>query len=276
MIADAGAGTAELMELAREVAVTAGRLAHEGRQRAQVAGTKTSEVDIVTEMDLATERCLIDLITRARPDDGVLGEEGGLRPGGSGLTWVIDPIDGTVNYLYGVGPWAVSVAVVEGEPDPATWSQLAGCVHEPSTGRAHWAGRGLGAFCDGQRLYGPPNVGLDRALIATGFGYLAGRRARQAQVLVALLPQVRDIRRLGSSALDLCNVAAGRVDGYYERGLNPWDHAAGGLVVAEAGAIVTGPHGRLPSAEMVVAGPPRLHAELLARLDDLDAYSDAV
>lgn len=266
---------AELTRLAVQVATEAGRFARDTRRAGiTVASTKTSEVDIVTAADTATESLLIEALLAARPHDGVLGEEGGLRPGTSGLTWVLDPIDGTVNYLYGAGPYAVSVAVVEGEPNPAGWSPLAGCVHDPVGERCYSAGRGDGAFCNGRRLPGPNLVGLQNALLATGFGYLAGRRRRQGRVLAALIADLRDIRRSGCASLDLCSVAVGLVDGYYERGLNPWDHAAGALVASEAGAVVSGPQGRLPGVDLVVAAGQRLHAELLARLDELDAAAD--
>lgn len=272
--------TSELRDLAVTAAQAAGQLIRDGRHKSlEVAFTKSSEVDIVTEMDLAAESLLIERILEQRPDDGILGEEGGLRPGTSGLTWVLDPIDGTVNYLYGVGPYAVSVAVVEGEPHPQLWSALAGCVYQPGTGDGqdgvtYDACRGQGAQRNGRPVAGPTDVGLRHALVGTGFGYLEARRRRQAAVIAALLPELRDIRRLGSAALDLCLVADGRLDGYFERGLNPWDHAAGALIAQEAGARVSGPGEGAPTVEMTIAAGPRLHRELSLRLRELDAFAD--
>lgn len=263
---------ADLAALAERAARAAGALIGQGRpDRVQVASTKTSPVDVVTAMDTAAEALVVELLLAERPDDGVLGEEGGLRAGRSGLTWVVDPIDGTVNYLYGIPAYAVSIAVVQGQPEPSGWTVLAGCVHNPSTGETWTATAGGGAFLDGRRLAGPAEVALDRALVGTGFGYVASRRRQQAAVLQALLPQVRDIRRIGSAALDLCALAGGRLDAYYERGLQPWDQAAGVLVAREAGARVTGPRGLHPGEDLVVGAAPRLHADLVRRLDELGA-----
>ncbi|MFV0459851.1 MAG: inositol monophosphatase family protein [Actinomycetales bacterium] len=268
-------GGRELADLAVRVAVAAGQFIRDRRpDDLAVAATKTSAVDVVTHMDTAAERLIIEQVMAARPHDGVLGEEGGLLPGDSGLTWVIDPIDATVNYLYGVGTYAVSVAVVDGEPDPQTWTPMAGCVYDPLGDVRYHAMAGAGAFADRRALPGPNDVDLAHALVATGFGYLAARRRKQAQVLTGLLPRVRDIRRLGCAALDLCLVADGRVDAYYERGLNPWDHAASGLVATESGVLVTGPHGLLPGHALLVAAGPRLHPQLLGLLDGLGAYND--
>jgi myo-inositol-1(or 4)-monophosphatase len=266
---------ADLVALAERVALAAGALVRDGRpDRVQVASTKTSPVDVVTAMDTAAEALLLEQLLAARPDDGLLGEEGGLRAGTSGLTWVVDPIDGTVNYLYGIPAYAVSVAVVQGQPEPAGWTVLAGCVHNPQTGETWTATAGGGAFLDGRRLEGPAEVPLDRALVGTGFGYVAERRRQQATVLQQLLPRVRDIRRAGSAALDLCALATGRLDAYYERGLQPWDQAAGVLVAREAGARVTGPRGLHPGEDLVVGAAPRLQAELLGLLDELGAERD--
>lgn len=268
-------GLDELRAVAVEVAWAAAHLVRDQRPEGlRVAGTKSSAVDIVTEMDTAAERLIIDLLMDRRPADGLLGEEGGLRPGSSGLTWVIDPIDATVNYLYQVGQYAVSVGVVEGQPDPAGWRQLAGCVVDPVAEITYWASSGGGAYRDGRPLPGPNRVHLSQALVATGFGYLAHRRATQARVLAGVLPRVRDIRRFGCASLDLVYVAEGRLDAYYERGLNPWDFAAAGLIAAEAGVRVSGPNGRHPDTEMVVAAEPQLHRVLLDILGDLDAYRD--
>ncbi len=270
-----GDGVAELLALAERVARSAGALVSEQRPRRLEVSTKSSPTDVVTQMDHAAEALLRELLLQARPADGLLGEEAGLRPGRSGLTWVVDPIDGTVNYLYGLPGYAVSVAVVTGDPQrPGQWSTVAGCVYSPQagpSGQAWTAGRGLGAFLDGRRLQLADPPPLARALIGTGFGYRAERRGNQARVLAGLLPRIRDIRRIGCAAMDLCMVADGRLDGYYERGLNPWDMAAGRLVVTEAGGQVRGLGGLPPSQELVIAAAAPLADALEAELVVLDA-----
>jgi myo-inositol-1(or 4)-monophosphatase len=265
-----------LTDLAERIARSAGDLIRDGRPaRVAVAATKSSEVDPVTAMDLASEAHLRELLARHRPDDGVLGEESGLQPGTSGLTWVLDPIDGTVNYLYGVPAYAVSVGLVAGDPDPERWTVVAGCVHSVVDGVTYTAGRGLGAFRDGRRIVVNEPRSLAMSLVGTGFGYRAERRRVQGRVLAELLPQVRDIRRIGSAALDLCRVAEGTLDVLYERGLNPWDLAAGEVVAREAGAEVRGLRGRAASADMAVVGPAATAATLADLLAALDADTDA-
>jgi myo-inositol-1(or 4)-monophosphatase len=259
---------AELRALAESFATEAGRLVREGRpERVEVAATKSSAVDPVTAMDRASEELLRARIASARPHDAILGEEGDDVPGTSGLTWVLDPIDGTVNYLYGVASYAVSVAVVEGPPDPARWTVLAGCVHSVVDGRTWTAARGLGAARDGRPLQVSQPASLAASLVGTGFGYGATRRALQARVLTQVLPRVRDLRRLGSAAIDLCLLAEGSLDLYYERGLNPWDLAAGGLVATEAGAVLTGLRGGPPGTTMTVAGAMPVVGELVQLLE---------
>jgi myo-inositol-1(or 4)-monophosphatase len=270
---DAGA-VAALRELAERAARAAGELVRDRPASLSVAATKSSPTDVVTAMDTAAERLLAELLLGERPDDGLLGEEGGLRPGTSGLTWVVDPIDGTVNYLYGIPAYAVSVAVVAGQPDTQSWQLLAGCVHNPATGETWTAGAGQGATLDGAPLQVNPPVPLERALVGTGFGYTVQRRREQAAVLAELLPQVRDIRRAGAAALDLCGVASGRLDAYYERGLQPWDMAAGALVVREAGGVVSGLSGLAPSEAMVLAAAPELAGALSAALVGLGPSRD--
>lgn len=263
---------ADLVAVAEEVARAAGALVHDGRpENVGVAATKSSAVDVVTAMDLASEELVRRELARLRPDDAVLGEEGGHLAGSSGVTWVVDPIDGTVNYLYGLPAYAVSVAAVVGEPTPATWTVVAACVHAPATRETWTAGRGLGAFLDGRRLELRAAPPLERCLLATGFGYLAERRRAQARVLAALLPQVRDVRRMGAAAVDLCQVATGRLDLYYERGLQPWDLAAASLVVEESGGVVTGLRGAPADDAMTVAGASERVAELVALLEELGA-----
>jgi myo-inositol-1(or 4)-monophosphatase len=271
------ADIAALRTLARSLAVEAGSLVRGGRPaRVEVADTKSSAVDPVTDMDRASEALLRRRLAARRPDDAVLGEEGDHSPGTSGLTWVVDPIDGTVNYLYGVASYAVSVAVVAGDPDPARWTVLAGAVHSIVDGVTWTAGLGLGADRDGEAIGVRRADSLATSLVATGFGYAAERRAHQAQVLTHVLPKVRDIRRLGSAAVDLCLVADGSFDLYYERGLNPWDMAAGGLVATEAGAALSGLRGEPATSLMTVAGTPERQRELVSLLEAADADADAV
>ncbi|QDW64732.1 inositol monophosphatase [Oerskovia sp. KBS0722] len=266
---------AELRALAERLAREAGALVRDGRpEHVEVAATKSSAVDVVTAMDAESEALLRRIIARERPDDAILGEEEGASAGTSGLTWVIDPIDGTVNYLYSVASYAISVAVVAGPPDPAEWTVLAGAVHSIVDGRTWTAGLGAGATLDGEPVAVNPAGPLATSLVGTGFGYDADRRRHQAQVLVDVLPQVRDIRRLGSAAIDLCLVATGSLDLYYERGLNPWDLAAGALVAQEAGATVTGLRGRAAGGDMTVAGAPQAVSDLVVILEAAGADSD--
>ncbi|WP_439654198.1 inositol monophosphatase family protein [Streptacidiphilus anmyonensis] len=260
---------AELLDVAVEAASRAGALLRDGRPAdLGVAATKSSAVDVVTEMDLAAEKLITELLAERRPDDGLLGEEGASREGTSGVRWVIDPLDGTVNYLYGLPAWAVSIAAeLDGEV-------VVGVVEVPPRGERVHAVRGQGAHLNGRALRVRTAPPMDRALIGTGFGYLQQRRARQAEVLATLLPRVRDIRRGGSAAVDLCDVAAGRLDGYYERGLNPWDYSAGALIAAEAGALVSGRPGQPASPELTVSAPTGLFEPLQAALEALGAWHD--
>ncbi|KQX66800.1 inositol monophosphatase family protein [Angustibacter sp. Root456] len=267
----------DLLVLAERAARAAGDLIRDERpDRLGVSATKTSPTDVVTVMDERSEALLRDLLLRERPDDGLLGEEGGGRAGSTGITWVVDPIDGTVNYLYGLPAYAVSVAAVTGDVRGGDWDVLAGCVHNPASGETFTAARGGGAFLDGRPLRVSDVSDPAQALVATGFGYEAERRRRQAEVVAAVLPQVRDIRRLGSAAIDLCQVACGRVDAYFERGLQPWDMAAGTLVAREAGAIVSGLAGAAPGEQFVLAAGPSLHAALEQILAPLRPDADAV
>ena len=267
---------ASLLDLAVRAARAGGDLIRDQRPAdLGVAETKSSPTDVVTVMDQACERLLRDLLLGERPDDAMLGEEGGGVPGTSGLTWVVDPVDGTVNYLYGIPQYAVSVAVVSGDPTDDTGHQvLAGCVHNPVSGETWTATPGGGAWLDGRPIRCTDVGDLSQALLATGFGYQASRRTHQAAVVAALLPQVRDIRRMGSGALDLCQVACGRVDGYLERGLHPWDLAAGALIAREAGAVVSGLGQAAAGYELVLAAGPRAHALLQDAVSGLGPDTD--
>ena len=290
MTAPPGGSPADLLELATSMAVAAGRLLLGRGGRPEVVATKSSPTDVVTEADRAAETMIRELIEEARPGDRVLGEEGG-ETGGAGeggagaggadgkgrVRWIVDPLDGTVNYLYGLPDWAVSIAA---EADDTV---VAGAVFVPRRDQLFSAALGGGAWLSsgaldwrGEDAPQPVklacNVGvpLDRALVATGFGYEAGRRLVQGEVLQAVLPRVRDIRRGGSAAVDLCSVASGSVDAYYERGVNLWDIAAGGLIAAEAGARVTGLYGRPAGPAMTIAAA----SPLLGELHDLLASTD--
>jgi len=260
----------ELLTLARDIALRAGELAKLRRSEGvEVAATKSSAVDVVTEADRETEALIRGLLADARPGDGFLGEESGAGSSSSGLTWVVDPIDGTVNFLYGIPHYAVSIAVVEGEPDPLTWTALAGAVVNPATGELFTASAGGGAFLGDREIRVADDVELSQALVATGFAYASETRAEQGALVAALLPLVRDIRRQGTASLDLCFVAAGRYNAYFERTLSPWDHAAGALVAREAGATVKGLGDAAPSRDFVLAAHPALAERLeftLARL----------
>lgn len=226
-------------DLAESIALEAAALA--ARRRAEgveVADRKSSIADVVTAADREVEALIRARIAAARPDDAFFGEESGTGAGTSGTTWVVDPIDGTVNYLYGSPEYGVSIGVVRGEADPTTWEPVAGVVVAPATGVVHRAAVGEGATRDGEPLHVGTPASLAEALVATGFGYTADRRRDQVAVLAGLIGEVRDIRRGGAASLDCCAVGAGTVDAYYERGINPWDMAAGGIVAREAGAEI--------------------------------------
>ncbi|GGF11472.1 inositol monophosphatase family protein [Subtercola lobariae] len=255
----------ELLEIARRIAVAAGELAAARRAAGvEVAASKSSPEDVVTFADREVEQFIRRSLAEARPNDGFFGEESidSASAGTSGLTWVVDPIDGTVNYLYGIPAYNISIAVVEGEPDPQTWRPLAGCVVNPVLGEVFTATDARGAHLGTKPLHVNPPVDLSQALVATGFGYNSDVRVKQGLVLAGLIGQVRDIRRIGAAALDLCYLAAGRYDAYYERGLNPWDHAAGALIAAEAGARVSGFGQAAAGRDFTLAAEPLLAALL--------------
>jgi myo-inositol-1(or 4)-monophosphatase len=264
----------QLLGIALEAAERAGRLLRDGRPpELAVKATKTSAIDVVTEMDLAAEKLITGFLAERRPHDGVLGEEGTASAGTSGVRWIIDPLDGTVNYLYGLPQWAVSIAAeLDGE-------MVAGVVEAPMRGETYRAVRGGGAHRTAagaapEPLRCRPAPPLAEALVGTGFNYVAAVRAAQARVAAHLIPRVRDIRRSGSAAIDLCDVAAGRLDGFYERGLNAWDLAAGALIAREAGAHTGGRPGRPADGELAVAASPGVFGELQPLLDELGAWHD--
>ena len=270
--------TEDLLDLAVDLATRAGALVLAGRDAAGAGRTglnpaaKSTPTDVVTEVDRAAERFLVGELRRLRPADAILGEEGGEHADGygSGVRWLVDPIDGTVNFLYALPQYAVSVAAeVDG-------TVVAGAVHNPATGETYRAGAGGGAWLTApgrpeRRLAVTGCADLPQALVATGFGYAAAARARQAQVAARLIPRVRDIRRLGAASLDLCYLAAGRIDAYYEQGLHAWDYAAGGLIAAEAGAVRTGLRGRPAGDDLYCATGPALADAFFGLLEDTGA-----
>jgi myo-inositol-1(or 4)-monophosphatase len=239
----------DLEHLAVDLAQGAAAVVRAGRRGDLTVSVKSTDTDLVTEVDRATERWLVGQLADRRPGDGVLGEEGGDHVGRTGVRWILDPIDGTVNFVLDIPQYAVSVAAeVEGVV-------VAGAVCNPASGELFHARRGGGAHLDGRRLAGPREVPLRRAVVGTGFSYEAAVRAKQVAALGPMLAQIADLRRLGGAALDLCFLAAGRLDAYFESGLNQWDHAAGGLIATEAGCVASGLHGRPPSKQLyAVAG----------------------
>ena len=262
---------AELLDLAVATAREAAALVVRGREAGlgQV-DVKSSPVDMVTAVDRATEDLVVGRLLGARPDDGLLGEEGGERTGTTGVRWIVDPIDGTTNFVYGLPAYAVSIAAeVDGQV-------RAGAVLNAATGELFSATLGGGARLalpgrDPVPLACGAPASLERTLVATGFGYRAEHRGAQGAIVARLLPEVRDIRRNGSAALDLCSVAAGRVDAYYERHLNRWDFAAGCLVAAEAGAVVSGLPGRPFADPLAIAAAPSIAEPFVALLARLHA-----
>jgi myo-inositol-1(or 4)-monophosphatase len=263
---------ASLLVLAVDVAREAADLVARGRSSASDSvDVKSSPVDVVTAVDRASEQLIVSRLLAARPDDGLLGEEGASRTGTSGVRWLVDPIDGTVNFLYDVPAYAVSIAA---DVDGAV---AAGVVLNVATGELFTAAAGSGAHLstkdrpEPRRLTGSRPASLEQTLVATGFGYQVEQRREQGAVVARLLPRVRDIRRFGSAALDLCAAAAGRVDAYYELDLNPWDHAAGALVAAEAGLTVTGLPGRPFAEPMAIVAAPTIATAFVDLVVELHA-----
>jgi myo-inositol-1(or 4)-monophosphatase len=257
-------GPDELLAIAVELAESAGRVLLAGQAGVRTTvETKSTRTDMVTEMDRASEALIVEGLRQRRPHDAVLGEEGTASPGTTGVRWVVDPLDGTTNYLYGFPSWAVSIGV---EVDGVG---VAGAVFDPVHAELFTGVRGGGAWLNGERL-GPVagSADLATALVGTGFSYDAINRRRQAEQLASVLPAVRDVRRAGSAASDLCWMAAGRLDAYYEWGVQPWDVAASSVIAIEAGAVV----GRMADGT-VVAAPPLLFDGFCALLDAAAAQS---
>lgn len=231
-LAGAPSGLRELLALAVRLAREAGGVHAAGRRAALRIETKSSPTDLVSQVDREAERLIVDQLARLRPNDALLAEEGALSDGASGVRWIIDPLDGTTNYVYGYPAYCVSIAVeVDDEP-------CIGVIYDSSAGALYQAVAGFGAVCDGRPIKARRGVELGRALVATGFSYLPERRRLQGRAVTHLLGRIRDIRRGGSAALDLCRVATGQVDAFYELYLNRWDYAAGAVIAQEAGAEV--------------------------------------
>lgn len=262
---------ASLVDLAARLAIEAGQLVRRGRFERGVgdAATKSTVTDVVTEFDRMSEAHILRGISAARPHDAVTGEEGTSKAGSSGVSWLVDPIDGTTNFTYGYPGYCVSIAAAV---DGVT---RAGVVYLPATDELFTASLGGGARLDGRAITCSATTDLNMTLVATGFSYVPTRRAAQGARIAALLPRIRDIRRSGAAASDLCHVAAGRVDAYFEEWLGPWDHAAGSLIAREAGCTVGDIGARAQADES--AGPgllvatPGVFDDLRRLIDEVDA-----
>jgi myo-inositol-1(or 4)-monophosphatase len=255
-----------VIELATEIAHEAGAGLRDAFGRIAdgmlTISAKSTPTDLVSEADVSTERLIRARLEAARPDDAILGEEGDDRAGTSGLRWVVDPLDGTVNFLFGIPQWCVSIACEDAD------GALAGVVYDPMREETWAATRDGDATLNGTPIRAPARGDLATALVATGFGYAADVRESQARVVARLLPRVRDVRRLGAAALDLTWAAAGRYDAYYERGVKHWDIAAGALVCARAGLAVRELPPAPPADSGMLVAPPALVDELLALVTD--------
>jgi myo-inositol-1(or 4)-monophosphatase len=250
-----------LRDLASRLAVASGNLVFEGRKHGLTSiTTKSSDTDVVTEFDRASERLIVEGLRAERPDDAVFGEEGTDDAGASGIRWLIDPIDGTTNYQYDLPGYAVSIAALAGD------RQLAGAVYIPSSRELFTATAGGGALLNGTPIHCGTLTSLQHALVATGFSYQVERRRDQAQRVAEVIPRVRDIRRFGAAAPDLCYLACGRVDAYYEQWLGPWDWAAGELIAREAGCRTGRFDGGLIDSSGVLAANPALFDQMVELL----------
>lgn len=249
---------AELRAVAEELARAAGDMALRGRKSGAVAATtKSSPIDMVTEFDKASERMIVEGLARLRPDDGMVGEEGAAVEGRSGITWHIDPIDGTSNFYFDIPMWAVSIGAVDAE------GPVAGAVYAPALGEMFSAARGAGATLNGSPIRARSNTDIADALVCTGFSYRIHERAVHAQRVARMVMRVRDIRRFGAAAIDLCFVACGRYDAYFEEHLHSWDLVAGQIVAVESGALVTDYAGAPVTPHQVLACQPGVQRAMI-------------
>lgn len=250
--------TDDLLDLAQRAARAAGELLRDRFSRpAEGVSAKSTPTDLVSDADRASETLLVDLISTERPDDGFITEEGEGRESGSGIVWVLDPLDATVNFLFGLPWWCVSVAVEDER------GGLAGAIYNPNVDEMFTATRGGGTRLNGSPVHVSDRDEIEKALVGTGFSYDSDARAEQAEIAARVIPRARDLRRAGSAALDLAHLACGRLDGFYEAPLEHWDKAAGLLMIAEAGGVVTelpGPRGLTDGA---IASNPKLHEALV-------------
>lgn len=250
---------AQLLEVAATLARQAGTMALMGRRGGLTdVQTKSTTTDMVTEFDRASELLVVEGLSRHRPDDAIVGEEGASRPGTSGITWYIDPIDGTTNFLYSLPNWAVSIGATD-ELGP-----LAGAVYIPALDEMFTAIRGNGAHLNGTPIRCNATTDLSQALVCTGFSYSPGQRTLQAQRVARMIHLVRDIRRFGAAAIDLCYVACGRLDAYFEENLLPWDIAAGELIAREAGCQSGDFAGQAVRPAQVLTAVPAIFDDLAA------------
>jgi len=256
----------ELLNLAESIALKAGSLLVNRPSKFDL-DEKSGVFDFATQMDHESEKLIVSEILAARPDDGLIGEEGANRESKSGVTWVIDPIDGTVNYLYDIPGWCISIAAKDRD------GGLAGVVYSPATQSLWKAHRGGGAFLNGNPIKCNDPVALNRALVGSGFAYDLEKRKIQAALIARLLPEIRDLRRLGACAVDMCHVASGSLDAYFEAGVNEWDYAAAGLIATEAGAMISIDKGIWNGEKnMVIVAGPTLHPALSAQIRAGQAY----
>lgn len=251
-----------LSDIAISLARQAGDMAQAGRKSGTVtAATKSSSIDMVTVFDKASEALITQGLAEVRPHDGIIGEEGARDEGTSGITWHIDPIDGTTNFLFDIPMWAVSIGAVDDH------GPIAGAVYIPALGEMFSAARGHGSYLNDAPITARVTPSISEALVATGFSYDIRARAPHAQRVALMLDHVRDIRRMGAAAIDLCFVAAGRLDAYFEEGLNSWDLVAGQIIATEAGAVVTDFHGNPVRPQQVLACSPTLHHDFISLID---------
>lgn len=256
---DLGAG---LRRIAADLARAAGDMALAGRRRGLTdVSTKSSSTDMVTEFDRASEAMIVEGLRTARPDDAIVGEEGASRPGSSGVEWFIDPIDGTSNFCFDLPTWAVSIGARDSD------GPLAGAVYAPALGEMFTAHRGGGATLNGEPIGCRTNTDLADALVVTGFSYSPSERVRQSRRIPLMIDQIRDVRRFGAAAIDLCFVASGRADAYFEENLHWWDLVAGQLIVSEAGGVVTDFAGGDVHPSNVLAAGRGVHAAMVDLLE---------